>query len=588
MPRRNVRPDTKLPLPKATTARDFERLASSERHRDKSGDDSLRRSARTSATRSAPSQQTSSQRSATQRSSMNSHSSSSAGSRDNPREGARRRGPRGAEARRPVRTRPALPDNVVDLEAARVARRERLEREDRDRAEQNYADRYFAAREGRHARRSRVAAVDDDEPRHEDDTTQSTLVEAATPTNSGSCAPCHLGLFVLSMLLTILSVPLIYSASTATALDNHGAADYFLKRQIPFALVGMLVLIMTSRISGPKLRPFVWGLYAVVLIGLFATDFTPLGLVNGNVKRWLKIGPVQLQFSELAKIALIGVLADYWSRTTKASRDTFRPWAVTAVLTLPIVGLVFLQPHLSAAVLLGSIAIFIAFFAGVSLKQMSKIGVCLILLAGMAVPFMKPYQRERVVAHLNILKKDTDEKGSNYQALQGQRALVRGGLFGTGPGGSLYKQGHLPAPHTDFILAVIGEEWGLVGMLALLTMYGLMIFFCFHTGHSAATGFEAILCAGVGSLLAVQVVGNMGVVTGVLPVTGMPLPLLTYGGSGMLSLLLGLGLVLSVSRRTDGDGTADDQHATDEESFDVGNLPRGAGRASRTVELSRV
>jgi cell division protein FtsW len=476
--------------------------------------------------------------------------------------------------RRATRPRPPLPDNVVDLDSARAAREERLERERRDR-EHAYADRYFAAREGKQTRRSR-----DDEP--ESKVSQITL--EATATTGGTCAPCHLGLFVLSMLLTILSVPLIYSASTAIALDRHGAADFFLKRQIPFALLGMAVLIGASRISGTKLRPFVWGLYAVTVLGLFATDFTPLGYISpgSGVKRWLKIGPIQLQMSELAKIALIGVLADYWSHTTKASRETFRPWAVTAVLTMPVVGLIFLQPHLSAALLLFSIPLFIAYFAGVSLRQMGKIGVCLIVLAGLAVPLMKPYQRERVVAHLNILKpdqKEADARGSNYQALQGQRALVRGGLFGTGPGGSLYKQGHLPAPHTDFIVAVIGEEWGLIGMMALLIIYGLMIFYCFHIGHSAANGFEAILCAGVGALLAVQVVGNMGVVTGVLPVTGMPLPLLTYGGSGMMSLLLGLGLVLSVSRRA--------AENVVEETSEDGEEPPEIGRRATLADVSR-
>jgi cell division protein FtsW len=388
-------------------------------------------------------------------------------------------------------------------------------------------------------------------------------------------------LFVLSLLLTVLSVPLIYSASTAVALDEHDRTNYFLMRQIPFALAGIVILNAASRISGKGLRPFVWFIYAVALIGLVATDFTPLGYINSGVKRWLKIGPLQFQMSELAKIALIGVLADYWSRTTKASRSTWRPWFVTAVLTLPMIGLVFLQPHLSAAMLLFLIPLFVGFFAGVSWKQMGKIGVCLILLAGMAIPFLKPYQRERVVAHLNILKKDADEQGSNYQVLQGQRALVRGGLFGTGPGGSLYKQGHLPEPHTDFIVAVIGEEWGLVGMLGLLGIYGMMIFFCFHTGHCAGNGFEAILCAGVGSLLAVQVIGNVGVVTGALPVTGMPLPLLTYGGSGMLSLLLGLGLVLSVSRRPgegyNADGTDEVNH---EDDVTPPDMPATARRGS--------
>ena len=117
-----------------------------------------------------------------------------------------------------------------------------------------------------------------------------------------------------------------------------------------------------------------------------------------------------------------------------------------------------------------------------------------------------------------------------------------------GLGASLYKQGHLPAPHTDFIFAVIAEETGAWGALLLLGLYGAIVFFCFQIGHNARTGMEALLCAGVGTLWGVQVAGNIAVVTGVFPVTGLPLPILTFGGSGLWCALLGLGLVLAVSR----------------------------------------
>jgi cell division protein FtsW len=126
--------------------------------------------------------------------------------------------------------------------------------------------------------------------------------------------------------------------------------------------------------------------------------------------------------------------------------------------------------------------------------------------------------------------------------------LANGGLLGYGPGNSPSKHGFLPAPHTDFILAVIGEEWGLAGIVALLCIYSAMIFFCFHIGHCAGSAFEALLCSGIGTLLAIQVICNAGVVTGALPVTGMPLPLLSYGGSGLICLLIGIGLVLGISR----------------------------------------
>lgn len=381
-----------------------------------------------------------------------------------------------------------------------------------------------------------------------DDNRDDAVSDTSAPSRPCKCPPCHRGLYTLTLLLTLLSVPLVYSASTAIALDHYSNPDFFLTRQIGFVFMGLLMLTGVSRLPARHLRGLVWVLFGVTLLGLLATKFTPLGLTLGGVRRWVRLGPIPLQFSELAKIAVVGVLADFWSRAARTAQKSSLPWLMAFGLTLPIGVLVFAQPHLSAAALLFMLPFCIAFFAAVPARQMLGVALVCVLLAGGGTGFMKPYQRARLVAQFSSHGKDA--QGSNYQALQGMRALQRGGLLGTGPGGGLFKQGHLPAPHTDFILAVTGEEWGLVGMLGLLTVYGAIIFFCFHTAHCASQPFEALLCAGVGTLLAIQLLCNASVVTGLLPVTGMPLPLLSYGGSGLLCTLLGIGLVLSVSRQT--------------------------------------
>ncbi len=370
------------------------------------------------------------------------------------------------------------------------------------------------------------------------------------------CAPCHWGLLVSAMLLTALSIPLVYSASTAIALDQHnGDPDFFLWRQIGFALIGFVVMIAASRLAPCKLRGFAWMLYGVAVAGLLATKFSPLGASMGNTERWLRVGPITLQFSELAKIALIGVMADFWSRAARGSQKSMWPWLFAAVIAgIPLV-LTFLQPHLSATLVLAVIAVAIAFYAGAPRKHFGVIFASLAILALTTVvlcksgtmPGMKSYQQQRIAAHFGGASKD-DAKTSDYQKLQGERAIMRGGVTGVGLGASLYKQGHLPAPHTDFIYAVIGEEWGMVGTLGVLVLYGAVVLFCFQTGHAATSGFDALLCAGVGTLFGVQAAGNIGVVSGLLPVTGMPLPILTYGGSGLMCALLGIGLVLAVSR----------------------------------------
>lgn len=374
-----------------------------------------------------------------------------------------------------------------------------------------------------------------------------------------SSMPFHRGLFLSTLFLIIASVLMIYSASSAVALDNHGDANYFLIRQIGFTLVGLGLLIGASIIPAAAWRKLVWVIYVLAIGGLIATEFSPLGLEMGGVKRWLRLGPLQFQFSELAKIALIGVLAAYWCRRRQATHQTMAPWLGAAALTVLPALLVFMQPHLSAAAVLVGLLFLMTFFAGVPLRQwltvvgplMLFVFVVVVLCRYGNMPFLKPYQQERIAAHFFADK--VDDQGVHYQVLQGQRALVRGGVLGAGPGGSLYKQGYLPAPHTDFIMAVIGEECGLAGLGVLLLAYTLMVFFCIHTGHACEHHFDAMFCAGVGSLLGLQVLGNALVVCGKIPVTGMPLPLISYGGSGLLCTLLGVGIVLSISRQTGAD-----------------------------------
>ena len=370
-----------------------------------------------------------------------------------------------------------------------------------------------------------------------------------------TCPPCHRLLLLFTIILSVLSIPLVYSASTALALEHYGDPNFFLLRQVGFVVVGLGIMLWASRQSAETIRRMVWVLYAVALVGLVLIAFTPLGTDLGSgTKRWLKMGPLPpQQFSELAKIALVGVLADLWSRAARDPQRKGWPWLTTAALSLPLIGLVYKQPHFSATLLLFLLPLAIAFYTGASLKQLGRILIVFALLGAVGFAGMKPYQRERLTSH--FATKD-DPRGTSYQALQGRRALIHGGLMGTGIGRGTYANGgYLPAPHTDFILAVIGEEWGFVGMASLTLVYGLMIFFCFHTGHSSRNGFEALMCAGMGTILAVQFIGNAGVVTGVLPVTGMPLPILSYGGSGLWCSLLGIGLVLGISRGHGGEAT---------------------------------
>ena len=372
------------------------------------------------------------------------------------------------------------------------------------------------------------------------------------------CPPCHRGMLVCLLLILGLSIPLVFSSSTAIALDNHSGTAFFLWRQIAFVIIGIAAMIIVSRLSSNKVKMMGYILYGLTLVGLIATKWSPLGVSMGGVERWLKLGPIPFQVSELGKIALLLVLASFWSKavktTHKKSFESTFPWIFsTCVITAPLVLLVLMQPHLSAALVLFSLLMIVAFFAGVPGLQYAKIFGSVALILGIVIglssakkmPFLKDYQQARI-AH--FLSSDKNNQGGNYQTAQGLRAIERGGWIGVGPGNSLFKHGNLPAPHTDFILAVTGEEWGVVGMVTLLALYGLLIFFCLQVGHTAGNSFEMLVATGMGLLLFVQVFGNMGVVLGILPVTGMPLPFISYGGSGLVCLLIGMGVVLGISR----------------------------------------
>ncbi|MEO6907341.1 MAG: putative peptidoglycan glycosyltransferase FtsW [Abditibacteriaceae bacterium] len=372
------------------------------------------------------------------------------------------------------------------------------------------------------------------------------------------CPPCHRGLLMCLIIILGLSIPIVFSASTAIALDNHSGPTFFLWRQIIFVLIGFAAMIGISRMQRNRVQKLGWILYGITVVGLIATKWSPLGHSLGGVERWIKLGPVLFQVSELGKIALLVVLANYWSKFANESHGHsykgILPWLVSGgLLTLPLVLLVMMQPHLSAALVLFSLFLIVPFFAGVPGWQYAKIFGGVIVFAFVVgnlatshrMPVLKPYQQDRI-AH--FFSQDKNDQTAYYQTAQGLRAIERGGWIGVGPGNSLYKQGHLPAPHTDFILAVTGEDWGVLGMLVLLTLYSLLIFFCLQVGHAATNTFEMLVATGMGLLLFIQVFGNMCVVLGMMPVTGMPLPFISYGGSGLVCLLMGMGMVLGISR----------------------------------------
>ncbi|WP_337843723.1 rod shape-determining protein RodA [Thermus sp.] len=300
------------------------------------------------------------------------------------------------------------------------------------------------------------------------------------------------------------------------------AGVQFLSRKTLFALAVPLYLL---------------SLFLLLLVLLVGRE------ING-AKAWFVLGPLQFQPLEMAKLALVLLLARVLEgRPIRALWDYLLP----ASLGLPLVALLLLQPDLggSLVVLFGAFAVL--FVRGLPWKHLLLGGAVLAILVPAVVwPNLKPYQRERV---LIVLDPYRDPLGQGFQVIQSTIAIGSGGLFGKGYGqGTQAQLGFIPFRHTDFVFAVFAEEWGFVGVVALLGLYGLFLARILGLALECPRLSDRLFIAGVGGMLGFQVLVNLGVALGVLPVTGLTLPLLSYGGSSLMATLLALGLVLLVHR----------------------------------------
>jgi len=285
-------------------------------------------------------------------------------------------------------------------------------------------------------------------------------------------------------------------------------------------------------------------LYVMSLLTLvYVLRFGPL---IAGTRRWIMIAGFQLQPSELVKLAVAVFAAKVFSEFRQESlglREVALPGAAVGLLSL----LIAREPDLGSAACLVPLFLAVAFLAGLRMRAVFLLGAALVLAAGLAWPMLKDYQKTRIYTFLDP---SLDPKGAGYQKIQSQIAVGSGGLLGRGfLGGSQAQLGYLPARHTDFVFSVLAEETGFVGVFAALSLYLLLLWRMLETARLARDRLGAFLVAGVSAAFAFQVVYNVGMVAGLVPVKGLPLPLMSYGGSSILSSLMGIGLVLSVRMR---------------------------------------
>ena len=341
-----------------------------------------------------------------------------------------------------------------------------------------------------------------------------------------------------ALALALVGVAMVYSAT-----HSGRSPDLYLK-QLALVGVGTLGLVTAATLDYRRLADRAVLLYALSVVALlYVLRFAP---VIAGTRRWIVIGGFQLQPSELVKLATALFVAKVFSefrQETLGLRDVFVPGAAVALLAF----LIAREPDLGSAACLVPLFLAVAFLAGLRMRAVAGLAAAMLLTAALAWPFLKDYQKTRVYTFLDP---SLDPRGAGYQKIQSQIAVGSGGLVGRGfLEGSQAQLGYLPARHTDFVFSVLAEETGFVGVVVILALYLLVLWRMLETARLARDRLGAFLVAGFAGSFGFQVVYNVAMVAGLVPVKGLPLPLMSYGGSSVLSSLMGIGLVLSVRVR---------------------------------------
>ncbi|HET7669371.1 MAG TPA: rod shape-determining protein RodA [Burkholderiales bacterium] len=341
-------------------------------------------------------------------------------------------------------------------------------------------------------------------------------------------------LLVLLLTLSMLGMATLFSATFESPSR--------LIAQLVNLSVAVVAMWLVAQISPQTMMRFAIPAYAVGVALLIAVAL--FGDIVNGARRWLHVGVTRFQPSEMMKLALPLMLAWYFHKHETALK--LRHFAVAAIIMLVPFGLIVRQPDLGTALLVGAAGFFVIFFAGLSWRVIATLSVLGAALLPVAWGFLHDYQRRRV---LTLLDPTSDPLGAGYHIIQATIAIGSGGLWGKGwLNGTQAHLEFIPERHTDFIFAVYSEEFGLIGNIVLLVLYSLLVARSLMIAANAATIFARLLAGSIALMFFVYAFVNMGMVSGILPVVGVPLPFLSYGGTALLTLFIGAGVLMSVHR----------------------------------------
>lgn len=343
-------------------------------------------------------------------------------------------------------------------------------------------------------------------------------------------------LFLLTLVLVIFGLLMIYNASVVDAIRDFGDRNHYFSYQAKWALFGFIILLFLSRFPAQNLKSLASLLWIGSLLLLLLVLIPGIGSKYLGARRWISVGGISLQPAETAKIALVVYLAAMLS-----VKVSLTPLVASLALSL---GLIMMEPDLGTSVVLFTTGFLIYFASGANLNKL-VLGLLVFVAIGVLLIFSSPYRKDRLLTYINP---DRDPLGSSYHLRQALIAFGNGGLFGAGLGQSRQKYQFLPEVTTDSIFAVVGEELGFVGGAALIFAFAWYAFLGITIAQKAQNSFLKLLGIGLTSWISTQAFINLGAIMGLLPLTGIPLPFVSYGGSSLVTAMATTGILISISR----------------------------------------
>ncbi|MDI6785540.1 MAG: putative lipid II flippase FtsW [bacterium] len=355
----------------------------------------------------------------------------------------------------------------------------------------------------------------------------------------------HLSIFLIALFLMAIGITMVYSASAILANEWVKDSYYFLKKQLLGASIGIILALLMGSINYKALQKIVKPVVIVCMLFLALTLIPELSKEAGGARRWFKVGFLVFSPLEFIKVAAIIFIADYLARKEDLIKN-FEKGLFPILIVLGILFVIILiQRSLGTVIIIGAVAFSMLIIGGARIGHI--LGTILLILPfAYSLIYNVDYRKRRILAFLNPWD-DPSDKG--YHIIQSFLALGSGGLFGKGLGESKQKLFYLPAPHTDFIFSVIGEEVGCIGTTFIIILFIIFAWIGFKIAASASDLFGRYLAFGITTMISSQALLNIGVVTGVVPTTGVPLPFISFGNSSLISVMMGVGMLISVSKK---------------------------------------